>query len=92
MVMSAKKVKRRAKERRGLSRLALDRELVNLNERLRKQVLLAGAILTVNRPNEKHVVIEHDLRTVFALQMEALFRELVGVQTLAYALCKPEDR
>jgi hypothetical protein len=88
--MSTKKARRATKERRGLSRTALDRELVNLNERLRKQVSLAGAILTANRPNEKHIVIEHDLRTVFALQMEALFRELVGVQYLASALCRPE--
>jgi hypothetical protein len=72
--MRAKKVKRPSKERRGLSRPALDRELVILTERLLDQVWLAKAIITANAPNEQHVVIEHRLRTVFGLQIEALER------------------
>jgi hypothetical protein len=90
--MRAKKVKRPSKERRGLSRPALDRELVNLTERLHKQVWLAEAIIAANRPNGQHVMMEHRLRTVFGVQMEALSHELDGVYTLAHALCRPGDR
>jgi hypothetical protein len=43
--MRAKKVKRPSKERRGLSRPALDRELVILTERLLDQVWLASPLM-----------------------------------------------
>jgi hypothetical protein len=88
--MSTKKKRRLSKERRGLSRPALDRELATLTERLHEQVWLAKAIIAANAPNGQHVVMEHRLRTVFGLQIEALERGLDGAYTHAHALCRAE--
>jgi len=58
-----------------------------LTERLQSQLRLANAIAAVNIPNGEHTHIEHQLRTVFGVQIEALRRGLDGVHTLARAMC-----
>jgi hypothetical protein len=83
--MKAKR-KPATKAKRGpgrLSRSALNKELIELTVRLDKQYWLADAIVAVNRPNEQHTMIENRLRTVFGLQLDALFHGLGDVLDFA---------
>lgn len=73
----------KAKRRRTFSRQALVRELVEITKRLDKQYWIADAIVAVNRPNDQAPMIEHRLRTVLGLQLDALIHGLGDVRDLA---------
>jgi hypothetical protein len=92
--MKAKR-KPAAKAKRGpgrLSRPALNKELIELTERLDKQYWVADAIVAVNRPNDEVAMIEHRLRTVLGLQLNALLFNLGQVRDYAKMICAAATR
>jgi hypothetical protein len=92
--MKAKR-KPAAKAKRGpgrLRRTALNKELIELIERLDKQYWIAHAMVAVNRPNDHVVLIEHQLRTVFGLQLDTLLHGLGDVRDFAKAVCDAATR
>jgi hypothetical protein len=92
--MKAKR-KPAAKAKRGpgrLSRTALNRELIELTERLDKQFWIVDAIAAVNRPNDYLILFEHRLRMVFGLQLDAILQGLGDVREFAKAVCDAATR
>lgn len=86
--MKAKR-KSATKAKRGpvrLSRQTLNKTLIDLTERLQKQLWLADAIVTVNVPNDHHTLMEHQLRTVFGIQLTALLSGMQDAHGLAKIL------
>ena len=65
------------------SRTALNKQLIELIERLDKQYWIVDAIVAVNRPKDHDVMIEHQLRTVFGLQLDALLHGMGNVREFA---------
>jgi hypothetical protein len=92
--MKAKR-KPAAKAKRGpgqLSRTALNKELIELTERLDKLFWILDAVAAVNRPNDYVILMEHRLRTVFGMQLDALLQGLGNVRTFAKTVCDGATR
>jgi hypothetical protein len=83
----------KAKNRIGrLSRTALNRELIELTARAARHEELAEALAAVNAPNGQHTVSEHQLRTVFGVQLEALRQSASNVSGFAKIVCDAATR
>ena len=64
---------------RPLSRGLLDKLLRDLVGRIHHHIDIVEAIQTVNKPNGQHILVEHQLRTVFDVMLD---RQLCGLRDI----------
>jgi hypothetical protein len=73
---------------RPLSRPLLDKMLRDLTERIGRQIVVVEAITRANTPNDLHIYIEYQLRTVFGVMLDSQLRGLKDIKGLAEMLYK----
>lgn len=72
---------------RRLSRSLFDKMLLDLVERIDRQIELTQAIKRSNTPNGQHIFIEYQLRTVFGVMLDSQLRDLMDIKTRIGNLC-----
>jgi hypothetical protein len=69
------------------SRSLFNKLLLDLIERIDRQIAVTQAIKRANIPNGEHIFIEYQLRTVFGVMLDSQLRDLMDIQTRAGNLC-----
>jgi hypothetical protein len=83
-----KKRKAKATSKRPSRRASLfNKLLLDLIERIDRQIEVTQAIKRANIPNGEHIFIEYQLRTVFGVILDSQLRDLMDIQTRAGNLC-----
>lgn len=77
------KAKTKRKPSRRLPQRLVDRMLRDLVGRIDEQLNFVEAMETANKPNGQHILVEHQLRTVFGALIERQLRGLRDIATFA---------
>jgi hypothetical protein len=80
------KAKSKRQSRRP-SRSLFNKLLLDLVERIDRQIAVTQSIKRANIPNDSHIYIEYQLRTVFGVMLDSQLRDLMDIQTRAGNLC-----
>jgi hypothetical protein len=81
--MKARKPRKRPAKVRYYSRPMMLRLLSDLCDRLHKQHMVLDAITETNKPNGRHTVLEHRVRTVIGISLESQLRGLNDIAEFA---------
>jgi hypothetical protein len=87
----ARKTKRAVKAKAPASRRSWtaldDKLLLDLLDRIDRHIEVARAIGRANTPNDHHVHMEYQLRTVFGVMLDSQLLDLLDMRTRAENLC-----
>ena len=74
------------KKPKPMSRQTLAKGVQDLAKRLEDHAIVADEILEAERPRGNHTVLEHNVRTVFAVLMESQLKRLREIKGFARIL------